>query len=118
MLIFETVLGLLLGAAALSTLARRAGGPYPALLVLAGTLVAFSPGAPRLDLPPDLLLARFVAPVLMDAAYDASLRDLKANWRPVAWLILAAVALTTLSVAYVARQFLPDLPWAAAIALG
>ena len=118
MLIFETVLGLLLGATALSTLARSAGIPYPTLLALGGALVAFIPGAPRLDLPPDLILALFVAPVLMDAAYDASLRDLKKNWRPVSWLILVAVGLTTLAVAFAARQFLPDLPWAAAIALG
>src|SRR6478752_1945817 len=83
MLIFETVLGLLLAATALSALARRAGVPYPTLLALGGAFIAFIPGAPRLDLPPDLILALFVAPVLMDAAYDASLRDLKKNWRPV-----------------------------------
>src|SRR4029079_546264 len=95
MLIFETVLGLLLGATALSTLARRAGVPYPTLLALGGALIAFIPGAPRLDLPPDLILALFVAPGLMDAAYDASLRDLKKNWRPVSWLVLVAVGLTS-----------------------
>src|SRR6478672_1169953 len=113
MLIFETVLGLLLAATALSALARRAGVPYPTLLALGGAFIAFIPGAPRLDLPPDLIPALFVAPVLMDAAYDASLRDLKKNWRPVSWLVLVAVGLTTLAVALAARQFfLPDLPWA------
>ena len=118
MLIFETVLGLLLAATALSTIAKRAGIPYPTILALGGALAAFVPGAPRLDLPPDLILALFVAPVLMDAAYDTSLRDLRANWRPVLWLILVAVGLTTITVAFTARQLLPDLPWAAAIALG
>ena len=34
-------------------------------------------------LPPELALALFVAPVLLDAAYDASLRDLRDNWAPV-----------------------------------
>jgi CPA1 family monovalent cation:H+ antiporter len=80
--------------------------------------VAFIPGAPRFDLPPDLILALFVAPVLLDAAYDASLRDLRDTWRPVSSLVLVAVGLTTIAVAFAARQFLPDLPWAAAIALG
>ena len=114
MLVFETILGLLLGATLLSLLARRLNVPYPILLALGGALVAFIPGAPR----PDLILALFVAPVLLDAACDTSLRDLRDNWRPVLSLVLVAVGLTTLAVAFTARQLLPDLPWATAIALG
>jgi CPA1 family monovalent cation:H+ antiporter len=56
--------------------------------------------------------------VLLDAAYDASLRDLKDNWVPVTGLVVVAVGLTTAAVAVVARTLIPDLPWAAAIALG
>lgn len=118
MLIFETILGLLLGATVLSVIAQRADIPYPTLLALGGAVVAFLPGVPRLDLPPELILALFVAPVLLDAAYDASLRDLRENWRPVSSLVLVAVGLTTVAVAFTARQLFPDLPWAAAIALG
>jgi monovalent cation/hydrogen antiporter len=118
MLVFETLLVLLLGATVLSTIARRVNVPYPTLLALGGASIAFLPGAPRLDLPPELILALFVAPVLLDAAYDASLRDLRDNWRPVTSLVLVAVGLTTLAVAFSARQLFPDMPWAAAIALG
>lgn len=118
MLLFETILGLLLGATLLSVLARRANIPYPTLLALGGALLAFIPGAPRFDLPPDLILALFVAPVLLDAAYDSSLRDLRDNWRPVSSLVLVAVGLTTVAVALAARQLVPDMPWPAAIALG
>jgi CPA1 family monovalent cation:H+ antiporter len=56
--------------------------------------------------------------VLLDAAFDASPRDLRANWRPVASLALGAVALTIIAVALVARALVPGMPWAAAIALG
>jgi CPA1 family monovalent cation:H+ antiporter len=112
------VLALLLGATALSTIAIRAGIPYPTLLALGGAVAAFIPGAPRIDLPPDLILALFVAPILLDAAHDASLRDLRDNWSHVAWLALVAVGLTTIAVAAAARQLFPDFPWAAAIALG
>jgi NhaP-type Na+/H+ or K+/H+ antiporter len=56
--------------------------------------------------------------VLLDAAYDSSLRDLKDNWRPVSSLVLVAVGLTTLGVAWLARLLFPDMPWPAAIALG
>ena len=116
--VFETILGLLLGATVLSSFARRINIPYPTLLALGGVLIALIPGAPRLDLPPDLILALFVAPVLLDAAYDASLRDLRHNWLAVSSLVLVAVALTTVAVAFTARQLLPDIPWAAAVALG
>ncbi|HEU0058663.1 MAG TPA: sodium:proton antiporter [Hyphomicrobiaceae bacterium] len=117
MLIFEWILGILLGAVLLSALARRIGVPYPALLALGGTVVAFMPGAPRIILDPELALALFVAPVLLDAAYDTSPRDLKDNWVPVTSLVLVAVGLTTAAVAIVAKA-LTGMPWAAAIALG
>lgn len=118
MYLFETILALLLGATILSTVARRANIPYPTIVAVGGALVAFVPGVPRLDLSPELILALFVAPVLLDAAYDASLRDLHSNRRSVLSLVLVAVALTTLAVAVVARQLFPDMPWGAAIALG
>ena len=115
---FEAILVLLLGATILSSFARRIGVPYPTLLALGGTVLAFVPGAPHIELPPELILALFVAPVLLDAAYDASLRDLRANWLPVGSLVLIAVGLTTVAVAFAARQLFPDMPWAAAIVLG
>jgi monovalent cation/hydrogen antiporter len=118
MMVFETVLVLLLGATILSAVAKRLGISYPALLAVAGAFVAFVPGAPRLNVPPDLILALFVAPVLLDAAYDTSLRDLRRNWLSVSSLVLVAVALTTAAVAIIARTMMPDMPWGAAIALG
>lgn len=118
MQLFETVLVLLLGATVLAAIARRVHVPYPTVLAVGGGIAAFIPGTPRLDLPPDLILALFVAPVLLDAAYDSSLRDLRRSWLPIMSLALVAVALTTLAVAWMARLLFPDLPWAAAIALG
>ena len=76
------------------------------------------PGAPSFTLPPELALALFVAPVLLDAAYDASLRDLRDNWAPVTGLVVFAVGLTTAAVAVVAHALVPAMPWAPAIALG
>src|SRR3954449_2372725 len=116
--VFEAILALLLGSIILSAFARRLAVPYPTMLALGGALLAVIPGAPRLDLPPELILALFVAPVLLDAAYDASLRDLRQAWIPVSSLVLVAVALTTVAVAVTARLLLPDIPWPVAIALG
>src|SRR4029079_3354227 len=108
---------LLLGAG-LSAVARRVGAPYPALVALAGAGLALVPGLPTLVLDPDLALALFVAPVLVDAACDASPRDLRANGRAIASLALGAVALTIAVVAVVAKVLVPDMPWGAAVALG
>jgi CPA1 family monovalent cation:H+ antiporter len=113
----EQVLGLFVAAVLLAAAARRAGAPYPVFLAIGGGLIAFLPVAP-LSLPPELALALFVAPVLLDAAFDASLRDLRDNWAPVTSLVVFAVGLTTAAVALVVRALIPEMPWAPAIALG
>ncbi len=114
----EQLLILFVAAVILAAAARRVGAPYPVFLALGGALLAFLPGAPSFMVPPELALALFIAPVLLDAAYDASPRDLKDNWAPVTGLVVVAVGLTTVAVAIVARTLMPAMPWAAAIVLG
>ena len=72
--------------------------------------MAIAPVKIRLHLDPDLALALFIAPVLLDAAYDTSLRDLKHHWAPVASLVLIAVGLTTVAVALVVHALAPTIP--------
>jgi Na+/H+ antiporter len=115
---FEQLVVLFVAAVVLAAAARRVGAPYPVFLAIGGALLAFVPGAPSLTFPPELALALFVAPVLLDAAYDASLRDLRDNWAPVTGLVVFAVGFTTAAVAIVVHTLVPSMPWAAAIALG
>ena len=115
---FAWLLAILAGSVAITALARRIGAPYPALLAVAGAALALAPFAPHIAIAPDLALALFVAPILVDSGYDTSLRDLKSNWAPVAGLVFVAVGLTTAAVAWTAHALVPGLPWAAAIALG
>ena len=115
---FEWIIALLLGAVALSALARRIKVPYPTFLAIGGVLLAFVPSGPSWTLEPELALALFVAPVLLDAAYDTSLRDLRDNWLPVSTLVVLAVGVSTAVVAVVSHWLVPDMPWTAAIALG
>jgi Na+/H+ antiporter len=117
-LTFELILSMLLVGAFLAAVARRLKIPYPVLLAGFGAILAFAPNLPDLTIPPELVLALFVAPVLLDAAYDASLRDLRDNWRPVAGLAFAAVILTVAGVAVIVRWLVPDIPWPVAVALG
>jgi CPA1 family monovalent cation:H+ antiporter len=114
----EWIIALLLGAVALSALARRVKVPYPTFLAIGGAFLAFVPNGPSWTLEPDLALALFVAPVLLDAAHDTSLRDLRNNWLPVSTLVFVAVGVTTATVALLAHWLIPGMPWSAAIALG
>jgi CPA1 family monovalent cation:H+ antiporter len=115
---FEWIIALLLGAALLSGIASRLSVPYPALLALGGAALALLPFHPEWSLDPHLALTLFVAPVLMDAAYDASPRDLARNWRTLVGLALFSVVVTTICVAVVVKWLVPDMGWPIAIALG
>ncbi|UVK50732.1 sodium:proton antiporter [Mesorhizobium sp. AR02] len=117
MALFELTLVLLLTAVALTALSRQLEIPYPSLLALAGAGIAFVPGAPMIEIDPELALALFIAPVLLDAAYDTSLRDLKRYRLSLLLLALGAVVFTTVVVAFVGWK-MAGLPIAAAIALG
>ena len=92
--------------------------PYPILLVLGGLALGFAPGLPEVELPPDLVLVGVLPPLLYGAAFFTSLRDLRANVRPVTLLSVGLVLLTMTVVAVVAHAIVPGLPWAAAFVLG
>ena len=115
---FEWIVLLLFASACLAEVARRIGAPYPTLLALGGVGIAFLPGSPKWTLDPELALTLFVAPVLLDAAYDTSIRDLRLNWKPVTGLVVAAVGTTVIGVALVCQWLVPAMPWVVALALG
>ena len=102
----------------LSTLAGTVRVPYPILLVLGGLVLGFVPGVPSAELPPDLVLVLFLPPLLYQAAFFSSPRDLWANARPITLLAVGLVLVTMTAVAVVAHALVAGLPWAAAFALG
>lgn len=117
MAFFETLLMLLFIAILLLQVTRRFGVPYPTMLAVAGVVVALLPWAPHLVIEPDLALALFIAPALLDSAFDLPPRELRRNWRPLVALAGVAVVLTTAAVAWTAVT-LVAMPLAAAVALG
>ena len=117
MLLFDWILLLLFAAVVLANLAERLAVPYPSLLAIAGACLAFLPFGPRIAIEPELALALFVAPALLDAAFDTSPRDLARNVIPIASLAVIAVIITTAAVAYFGWRT-AGLPLGAAIALG
>ena len=117
MQMFEWILLLLFTAVVLTNLAERLAVPYPSLLAIAGVGLAFLPFGPQIRIEPELVLALFVAPALLDAAFDTSPRDLRRNAVPIASMAVVAVVLTAALVAFLGWRF-AGLPIAAAIALG
>ncbi len=117
MALFESLLALLLVSIVLLKLSGHIGAPYPTMLAFAGACVAALPWAPEIEMEPRLALALFIAPALLDAAYDLPPRELRRDWLPLTGLALFAVVLTTAAVAWTGWA-LAGMPLAAAIALG
>src|SRR5687767_1320392 len=114
----ELVLGLLVAVAVLATLARRIGMPAPILLVLGGLVLSFVPGLPHVELDPEIVFLVFLPPLLYSAGVYSSVRELRANLRPIALLAVGLVLFTLAGVAAVAQALIPGLGWAAAFVLG
>src|SRR3712207_4715447 len=112
------IVGLLVAVAGLALLARLLHIPYPIFLVIGGLVIGFLPGVPNIELPPDMVLLIFLPPLLYAAAFFTSLRDLRANVRPISLLAIGLVLATTTTVAVVAHAAIDGLPWAAAFVLG
>jgi monovalent cation/hydrogen antiporter len=59
---------LLLFVVAFAALAQRLATPYPIVLVIAGLLVGFVPGMPKVELKPDVVFFVILPPLLYSAA--------------------------------------------------
>jgi Na+/H+ antiporter len=112
------LIGLFVAVAGLSTLAERLSVPYPIVLVLGGLVLAAVPGLPEVELEPDLVLVIFLPPLLFYAAFNTSLRDLRADARSISATAVGLVLVTTCVVAVIAHEAIDGMPWAMAFALG
>ena len=115
--LFEVTLLLLAVAVVLMQAARSLRVPYPALLALVGGCATVLPFAPHLTIEPRLALALFVAPAVMDTAFELPPWELLRNWVPLVSLAVLLVLATTAAVAWVGVAY-GGLTAAAAIALG
>ena len=111
-------LGVIATVVALAALAPTVRVPYPILLVVGGLALGFVPGMPEIELEPEVVLIGILPPLLYSAAFFTSLRDLRANVRPIGLLAVGLVLATTVVVAVVAHTFVDGLTWASAFVLG
>ncbi len=103
---------------ALTALARTLPIPSPILQVLAGVALGFVPGVALPTLEPDIVFFVFLPPILWAAAFFTSLREFRQNLRPIGFLAVGLVLVTSAAVAVTAHALLPGLPWAVAVAIG
>ncbi len=82
--IFMILLAVLAGTA---LLARRINIAPAILLMLAGIALAFVPGMPAVELPPDLVLLMVLPPLIYSASVAMSWREFKSNLRPIILLV-------------------------------
>jgi monovalent cation/hydrogen antiporter len=111
------LLALLIAVTALTALAPVLRVPYPILLVLGGLALGFIPGVPEVSLPPELVLVGVLPPLLYAASFFTSLRDFRANLKPIGLLAIGLVVATMLGVAAVAH-LATGLSWPASFVLG
>ena len=84
---FQIFLILLAVLAGTALLARRINVAPAILLLLAGIALAFVPGMPQVELPPELVLLVVLPPLIYSASVAMSWREFKYNLRPIILLV-------------------------------
>ena len=115
--IFQIFLILLAVLSGTALLARRIDVAPAILLLLAGIALAFVPGMPSLELPPELVLLLVLPPLIYSASVAMSWREFKFNLRPIILLSVGCVIFTAFAVA-AATHYLIGLPWSIGFLLG
>jgi monovalent cation/hydrogen antiporter len=114
---FQIFLILLAALAGAALLARRINVAPAILLLLTGVMLAFVPGMPSLELPPELVLLVVLPPLIYSASVAMSWREFKSNLRPIILLSVGCVIFTAFAVA-AATHYLIGLPWSVGFLLG
>lgn len=91
---------------------------YPVLLVVAGLLISFVPGLPKVQADPDMIFFIFLPPLLFEAAWTISFKEMKKWWRIIGSFSFLVVFFSALSVAIVANHFIPGFTLALGFLLG
>jgi monovalent cation/hydrogen antiporter len=114
---FQIFLILLVVLAGTALLARRFNVAPAILLLLAGIALAFVPGMPPLELPPQVVLLLVLPSLIYSASVAMSWREFKHHLRPIILLAVGCVIFTAFMVA-AATHYLIGLPWNVGFVLG
>ena len=115
---FPFYLMLIIANVLLIMLAKKIKVTYPVLLVISGLLISLIPGIPVLHLKPELIFIIFLPPLLYEAAWAISWKELWRWRRIISSFAFIVVFLTALSVALVANTLIPGFSLALGFLLG
>jgi NhaP-type Na+/H+ or K+/H+ antiporter len=108
-------IAVLVAAAAFS---KKLGVAAPILLVAAGVGFSYLPGMPSINLPSEVVLDGLLPPILYAAAISVPIVDFRRNLRTITSLSVVLVIVTAFGVGFLLYALLPELNFAAAVALG
>jgi NhaP-type Na+/H+ and K+/H+ antiporters len=111
------IIGVLLVVAA-STLAPKIGVASPLLLVALGFGLTMLPSVESVSIPPELILAGILPPLLYAAAVDTPMMEFRRDLSTISVFSVVLVALTAVVVGLVAVAIVPGMPLGMGIALG
>lgn len=111
-------LSLLVAIVLLIMLANKVKIAYPVLLVVAGLAISFIPGIPALHINPELIFFIFLPPLLYEAAWTVSWKEMWRWRRIIVSFAFVVVFLTAISVALVTNYFIPGFSLALGFLLG
>ena len=80
---------------------------YPVLLVVAGLLISFIPGLPKVQVDPNMIFFIFLPPLLFEAAWSISFKEMKKWWRIISSFAFLVVLFSALAVAIFTNYFIP-----------
>lgn len=99
-------------------LANKIKVAYPVLLVLGGLAISFIPGVPVINIEPELIFFIFLPPLLYEASWTISWKELWRWRRIITSFAFVVVFLSALSVALVANYVIPGFSLALGFLLG
>jgi len=99
-------------------LAQRLKISYPIVLVLGGLAFSFSPWLPDIKIDPELIFVIFLPPLLYEAAWHTSWKELWKWRRVVSSFAFLIVILTSCVVAFVSSSLIPGFTLALGFLLG
>lgn len=99
-------------------LAQRLKVAYPIVLVLGGLLLSFYPGVHAININPELIFVIFLPPLLYEAAWYTSWKDLWRWRRVISSFAFLIVIVTSLVVAIVSSALIPGFTLALGFLLG
>ncbi|WP_313823829.1 sodium:proton antiporter [Citricoccus sp.] len=101
-----------------SLFAQKLGVAAPILLVIVGIGCSLIPGAPRILLEPEWILMIALPPILYSAAVNVPITDFRRDLQTISALSVLLVIASAFATGWLIWWVLPDIGFAAAVALG